>query len=1345
MENTSENVFTNEEQDIIARSKAAGCYMQAPNGQPTNLNERQWVQVRTGAFKVWFGDWEKAARIKKLYNARPVEITGNEIAAGDDLKQYKKNALEYGKNLRGEYTNKDTNTPISLTGGNSRGGIREILQHDYKDKEHLQSIAAIPRIIEDSIFIDELPNEDAGKYPGIKSFSYYVCELKIGGSNYTVKAVIANQNNGIRYYDHRLSSIEKSELLSIIPTIQKAGIESNPLLSDFKDKRLFSILQTNSSKVVDENGEPLVVYHGTSLSREQEGHKTRFRIDDDWVIDVTDAPFHTFKGGAYGGLIFTSFDEGKASSIGSIRSMELPDDENGEEQWTEVSYVYDLFANARKPFDVKDGNVVREVLDELGENITAYDFYLGLELPVSREDAEKMLAGGNSWRIVETPTMQKVIRAKGYDAIRSMDEGVECLAVLAPNQLKAAGKYLYSERNTGAFSPDIDDIRFRQVYHGSPASFEHFDRAFTGTGEGAQAYGWGTYVTEVDAIAKRYAAIGIKRGNHITYDGESLSSVLDNEYYFDGVWRVWKRQILSSTDVDSLKRNISSVYMDGRAAGTYSRRRKAFEQQKKDLLSDIDAGRICIELPRHLYTVEIPESNGTNYLQWESPVSPEQQGQIFLQLRKEHILFPGVTSDFWNGKSHVWNSGKEFYGFLDYMFIDLETDTDSGRLASEFLSRAGFTGIDYPAEYSTGGRADGARNYVIFNEADLKITAHERFRFIGEKGASNLDRFEGICSRLENLAVAREMEKSGKDAGTIKMATGWERGADSKWRYETPDFEYHPAGDLGYSRLLEKQSWYGEFENLLDRQIEGKMLPEAEWKRFAELTELAARLKEQDALRERIYLDDYVKDDELFHAYPEMKQTRLEFVDLPSADYGGTYLHSDNRIVVNISRTDDVKSVLAHEIQHAIQRMEGFARGSSPEEFKNTAENVILDIVQATDGRILEGGGFDNTPKGIFAALGREVPYGTILRHYDYPLSLVAEKYGYENIFDLVNDIDRFKSSIQKYRSTAGEVEARNVQARMNFTSGQRRNTLAVSTEDIARSEQIFLSREARMDELARHASFLAGKQHIPVEVIRRADEVSSPDVRGLLSCGKDIRGWYDIPSQHICLYLPHARGKADIERTLLHEGVAHYGLRRLVGDGHMDAFLDEVFAGCGEKLRDEITRLAGTEKLDIRVATEEYLAHMAESGTDLSVWERISLAFRNLLRKLGFNIEVDTKELRGILHASGQNLRKAETAAVPEKIRISGGELVLGSEYGSARIRKGGSEADVTPVLEKMREAGVKPASLTPEQWRMLFSGRCLQLNDGRMLMVVKEPSGYGVKLTGVAALKRKVTEMEL
>lgn len=55
-----------EEADIVARAKADGTYMKAPNGKQSNLSPRQWVQVRTKAFKDWFGDWEKAARIEKL-------------------------------------------------------------------------------------------------------------------------------------------------------------------------------------------------------------------------------------------------------------------------------------------------------------------------------------------------------------------------------------------------------------------------------------------------------------------------------------------------------------------------------------------------------------------------------------------------------------------------------------------------------------------------------------------------------------------------------------------------------------------------------------------------------------------------------------------------------------------------------------------------------------------------------------------------------------------------------------------------------------------------------------------------------------------------------------------------------------------------------------------------------------------------------------------------------------------------------------------------------------------------------------------------------------------------------
>ena len=294
-------------------------------------------------------------------------------------------------------------------------------------------------------------------------------------------------------------------------------------------------------------------------------------------------------------------------------------------------------------------------------------------------------------------------------------------------------------------------------------------------------------------------------------------------------------------------------------------------------------------------------------------------------------------------------------------------------------------------------------------------------------------------------------------------------------------------------------------------------------------------------------------------------------------------------------------------------------------------------------------------------------------------------------------------------------------------------------------SGQVFLSGDERMAQLSRHAVFLARKQHIPVNIIHSIGEVDSPRVRALIAGGKDIRGWYDIPSDRICLYLPKARGKEDIERTLLHEGVGHYGLRRLAGRKHMDAFLDDIFAGCGEKVRGEIIRLAGTGKMDIRTATEEYLAQMAESGTDVRVWDKIRLAFRNLLRKLGFSIEVDDRELKGLLAASRENLKRTAATRIPEKIQTPKGELELTPGYAAGSLRSKDGVRDVTPFLKEMKRAGLEPASLSPEEWKSLFSGKGIALPDGRMLMTVKEPAGYGLKITAPALRSIKTAEMEI
>lgn len=294
-------------------------------------------------------------------------------------------------------------------------------------------------------------------------------------------------------------------------------------------------------------------------------------------------------------------------------------------------------------------------------------------------------------------------------------------------------------------------------------------------------------------------------------------------------------------------------------------------------------------------------------------------------------------------------------------------------------------------------------------------------------------------------------------------------------------------------------------------------------------------------------------------------------------------------------------------------------------------------------------------------------------------------------------------------------------------------------------SGQVFLYGDERMAELSRHAASLARKQHIPVSIIHSIGEVDSPKVRALIAGGKDIRGWYDIPSDRICLYLPKARGKEDIERTLLHEGVGHYGLRKLAGRKHMDAFLDDIFAGCGEKVRGEIVRLAGTGKMDIRTATEEYLACMAESGADARVWDKIRIAFRNLLRKLGFSIEVDDRELKGLLAASRENLKRTAATRIPEKIQTPKGELELTPGYAAGSLRSKDGVRDVTPFLKEMKRAGLEPASLSPEGWKSLFSGKGIALPDGRMLMTVKEPAGYGLKITAPALRSIKTAEMEI
>lgn len=244
-----------EEQEIVEKAKADGTYLKAPNGKPTNLTPKQWAQVRTKAFKKWFGDWEKVARIEKLRNSPSIIATGEEYIGNYELSN--KSAAEYINNeLRGSYTNKDTNESIKIT----RKGAFKVTRHDAENEVHLKSIALIPEMLENAIFITEESNDK--RINDFESYRYYVVGVNMAGVEYTAKLVIGVKN-GETYYDHSLTEIEKTNLIDRRDEISSSFTANEDAIFEYKDKRLISILQINSSKVVDANGEPKVVYHGT--------------------------------------------------------------------------------------------------------------------------------------------------------------------------------------------------------------------------------------------------------------------------------------------------------------------------------------------------------------------------------------------------------------------------------------------------------------------------------------------------------------------------------------------------------------------------------------------------------------------------------------------------------------------------------------------------------------------------------------------------------------------------------------------------------------------------------------------------------------------------------------------------------------------------------------------------------------------------------------------------------------------------------------------------------------------------------------------------------------------------
>ena len=306
-------------------------------------------------------------------------------------------------------------------------------------------------------------------------------------------------------------------------------------------------------------------------------------------------------------------------------------------------------------------------------------------------------------------------------------------------------------------------VREHRVYHGSGADFDAFDHSHMGEGEGAQAYGWGTYVTEVEGIGTTYAiqnttkhndalralqhdvdAISDQLNRHrddLKYDEEQLKRAnewraeaeLDYELFRDEAEKLkekygedspkYRNHLFNDIYTDEMKRAQSSVKSTEESIQYRKEKIAELEKALKDKQAEID--ELPKEFPRHLYTVEIPDDNGGNYLDWNSSLSKEQKDTITKALKRLKV-------DLTYYESRGFSLDDTFADIYYFLTIALRhtrkwEDVNAIRASSKFLYSLGFTGIKYPADNMRGGRKDGAKNYVIFNENDAKITDNVRF------------------------------------------------------------------------------------------------------------------------------------------------------------------------------------------------------------------------------------------------------------------------------------------------------------------------------------------------------------------------------------------------------------------------------------------------------------------------------------------------------------------------------------------------------------------------------------------------------------------------------------------
>jgi hypothetical protein len=329
-----------------------------------------------------------------------------------------------------------------------------------------------------------------------------------------------------------------------------------------------------------------------------------------------------------------------------------------------------------------------------------------------------------------------------------------------------------------------------------------------------------------------------------------------------------------------------------------------------------------------------------------------------------------------------------------------------------------------------------------------------RFSLAGQKART---------ANSQTLQIAEQMEQEGESREEIWQETGWTRTMDGKnWRFEIDNSEAEYRGGAD-AQFREDHADYAEYQDLLQKMFEGT-ISESEMQRMEQLDDIwsgeYARLRER-VERGNATLADVLQHDSLYEAYPELRDVKVR-LESDTGSKNGSYDPSTNTITISEDKPGDSAKVgtMLHEIQHAIQQIEGWESGASPEywaareyESGDTASDraqelysrILNSLDKADQNKVIRYNELDREMEATFSADPESEAGKRYAKYEEEQDKLYEELYKNEwfrRLLDLQRKMENPQSAYyEMYLNTAGEIEARNVSERYRMAQEERRKT----------------------------------------------------------------------------------------------------------------------------------------------------------------------------------------------------------------------------------------------------------------------------------------------------------------